>query len=281
MNRFYLNDQTKWIGRIRFSPGEDAARVVTPWAYSDGGDPAGPLAKGREAYLAAFEVVDGLRGKREQVEATARFTALGVQEALADLALTDSLPKLRRAKGSIEKVKSELAERRAKLTLTKPNDEQRKEQEEIRAALRAMTDQQRDAFLKENRSNPVVASAIANAIPVLSGVHSEAHRNIVAEQLVREHGESYGEISDIESALKTSERAVDLARGELREIIGIAPAMFEEIAKVAESNGGELPFRVETQIVDGKARDICKVYDFAAQRWRDAKPEEISTSRAA
>jgi hypothetical protein len=71
---------------------------------------------------------------------------------------------------------------------------------------------------------------------------------------------------------------VTLGRDELREIVGCDRQIFESIAQAAEANNGELPFRVETQVLDGKAVDICKVYDFAAKRWRDAKPEEITAT---
>ena len=64
----------------------------------------------------------------------------------------------------------------------------------------------------------------------------------------------------------------------MREVVGCTPAVFEQIAKVAEANGGELPFRIETQIVDNKVVDFAKVYDFAAKRWRDAEPEEIAAT---
>ena len=84
-------------------------------------------------------MVDGLRGKRGELEASKKFTPLGLQEQLGDAALKESLPALKRARVEIEKLQSEIKEKRSKVTLPKPSDDQRKDHEEIRSAMRAMT----------------------------------------------------------------------------------------------------------------------------------------------
>jgi hypothetical protein len=191
------------------------------------------------------------------------------------------LPALRRARTVVEKVKADIAAKATSLTLPKPSDDERKEQEEIRSAMRVMNPAQRAEFLKANRQTPAVAAAIAGAIPALSGLHPSIDTAIVNEQLERHHGETIGELRDLGEVVATAERIVTAARDELRETIGVDRDIFENIAKAAEANNGELPFRVETQLQNGKPVDVCRVYDFEARRWRDAKPEEIKSSVAA
>ncbi|MBR1233654.1 hypothetical protein [Bradyrhizobium sp. AUGA SZCCT0182] len=278
-NRFYKSRDpaNPWPGRIYIGPAKtDMERDRKRISYFAFDGPEGsPIAKLKSAYVNGLAIVDGLRRKREETEATRRFTPLGVTEALGEVALTDSLPALRRAWTAVEKVKADIAAKASSLTLAKPSDEQRKEQEEIRSAMRAMTPAGRDEFLKQNRQNPVVASAIAGAIPALSGLHHSAHQNIVAEQLEREHGETIAELRDLEEVVRVAEKVTTLARDELRETIGCGREIFEQIAKVAEANNGELPFRVETITINGQDQEICRVYDMNARIWRDASADEI------
>lgn len=285
MNRYYKprDPEKPWPGRLYIGPArtdlERERKRITHFIFD--GPEGSPVAKLKQAYLDGLAVVDGLRGQREQTEATRRFTPLGVTETLGEVALTDSLPALRRARAVVDTVKAEIRSKAESLTLPKPTDEERKEHEEIRAAMRAMSPEQRDMFVKENRRTPAVAAAIAGAIPVLSGLHPTAHGNIVSDELERHHGDTLAELRDLDEVVHVAERLVTVAREELRETIGCDRTIFEQIAQAAEANNGELPFRVETQVIDGKATDICKVYDFQAKRWRDAKPEEIQSARGA
>jgi hypothetical protein len=130
--------------------------------------------------------------------------------------MTGEIPALRRARAAADKVKAEIADRRSRLTLAKPTDEQRKDHEEIRAAMRAMSPEQRDAFLKENRQNPVAVAAIANAVlPALVGLDALVHQNIISEQIEREHGETIAEIADLEEVARVVDHVTGLARDEL------------------------------------------------------------------
>jgi hypothetical protein len=65
----------------------------------------------------------------------------------------------------------------------------------------------------------------------------------------------------------------------LREIIGVDRNTFEQIASVAERNGGRLPFRVEREVIDGNVVEIARVLDLETKSWRRATHEEISASR--
>lgn len=278
MNRFYQTDRSKWTGRGYIGPvASENARDKKRIAHFIFDGPEGsPVARLRAAYIDGLAIVDELLKKRDEVTATRRFTPLGVSEALGEHALTDSIPKLRRARAAVDKIKAELTDRASKLTLTAPNDQQRKEHEEIRSVMRGMSPQQRDAFVRENLMNPSVAAAIAGAIPALSGVSSMMHQTIIAEQLEREHGEALGELRDLDEVVRVAETAVGKAREELRETIGVDRATFEKIAEIGEANGGELPFRIETEIgPDQKPVETAKVFDFAAKRWRNATPDEI------
>jgi hypothetical protein len=274
-NRYYSPDQSRWWGPTHIGAGlHDPEKRISKFIF-DGPD-GSPVAKLRSAYVGAVEAVSALRTKRIETEGSKRFTPLGVSEHVAEHAVTENIPALRRARTVVEKVKGQIAEKRSKLTLAKPTDEQRRDHEEVRAAMRGMSAGQRETFLKQNRQDPVVAAAVAHAsIPALTGLDPLVHQHIVSEQIEREHGETIAELADLEEVVGVVDRVTGLARDELREVIGVSPDVFERIAKVGESGDGELPFRVEKREIDGETREVCRVYDLDAKTWRDASQDEI------
>jgi hypothetical protein len=274
-NRFLTNDQTKWYGPTHISGGQyDPAKRISKFAF-DAPD-GSPVAKLRTAYVGAVDAVSSLRAKRRETEGSKLYTPLGVSERIAEHAMTENIPALRRARAAAERVKTEIADRRSKLTLAKPSDEQRRDHEEIRAAMRAMAPEARAKFIDSNRQNPVVVAAIVHSsIPALAGLDSIQHQNIVNEQLQREHGETLEELADLEEVVGVVDRVTGLAREEMREIIGVSRDVFETVAKVGEAGDGELPFRIEKREIDGETKEICRIFDMAAKTWRDASPDEI------
>jgi hypothetical protein len=48
---------------------------------------------------------------------------------------------------------------------------------------------------------------------------------------------------------------------------------------VAESNGDQLPFRVDREVGDGVTVEIARVLDVENKVWRRATPEEITASQ--
>jgi hypothetical protein len=78
----------------------------------------------------------------------------------------------------------------------------------------------------------------------------------------------------------TLPKAVTLARDELSEIIGVDPGTFEKIAAVAERNNGEMPFRVDREVIDGQVIEIARVLDMETKSWRRATPTEIAASQS-
>jgi len=125
-----------------------------------------------------------------------------------------------------------------------------------------------------------VASAIANAIPALSGVHPDVHRNIAAEQLLRERSPEIEELDSLSEVLNLAADVSGKARNELRHIIGCSPQVFDEIAKVAEANDGRAPMRRELRVVGGEQVEIPRVYDIDQKVWRDATADEIRSFAA-
>lgn len=283
-NRFYQTDRTKWFGRnyigrpAKGKPLGSRDQFVGTWLYTDGGDPNSQAGRLGRAYTMAIEAVDELQGKRDQVEATGKYLPLGISELVGEDAMINAIPKVRRARSIVEGVRKEMEERAKGITLGKPSDETRKDHEEIRAAMRAMNDKQRESFLAENRNDPLIASAIAGAIPALSGVHPEVHKNIKLEQLKREHGDAISELDDLNELLEKASRATAVSRNELRRIVGVEPDIFEKIAEAGERNNGELPYRVEQVVQNGQVIEVSKVYDYSAQRWRNATADEITTT---
>jgi hypothetical protein len=277
-NRYQTDDQSKWFGPTHIGPAPahdptNGGKRITKFIFD--GPAESPIPKLRESYETAIKVVEGLRTKRREAEATGRLTRIGVTENLAQGAMVDQIPKLRRARATVEKVKGEIAERAAALKLPKPSEEQHREHAEIRSAMRSLTPEQRAAFLRQNRQDPVVALAIASAIPALSGVDAVTHQNVADEQTERLFADQLAELRDLEEAASIVERVTNLAREEIREIIDCTPETFEKFAAVGEHRDGELPMLTETRVIDGKQVDVCRVYDMAAKEWRDGTAEEV------
>src|SRR3954453_13761243 len=106
-NRFLSSDQTKWFGPTHISGGQyDPAKRISKFV-SDGPD-GSPVSKLRSAYVGAVNAVSSLRSKLRETEGTKRFTPLGTSEHIAEHAMTNNIPALRRARAALEKVKAEI-----------------------------------------------------------------------------------------------------------------------------------------------------------------------------
>lgn len=279
MNKFATPDKAKWITKLSVRPNSNGAEHRVHFFYFDPElDATGTIAKARDAYLKAFEVVDGLRARRGELEATKQYTPLGLQEQLGDAALKDALPALKRSRVVLDKLQAEMAGRRSKITLAKPDPADtigEMQRGEMRKRLAEMSDEARRKFVLEHRDDPAVVQAIVHAPAVLSGTHDVQYKNIVAEQLHREHGETLEELDALDEVLKTAADTADKARTEMRSIIGCAPEVFDQIAKIAEANGGRAPMRRELRVVGGQGIEIPRVYDIDRKVWRDARADEI------
>lgn len=276
MNKFATDESTKWEKKISVRPnGEEHLHF---FIYDPELDQSGMVAKARDAYLKAFQVVDGLRAKRRELEAAKLYTSLGLSERLGETAMTDALPSLRRARAEIEKLQAGLDERRAKLVLARPNPADtigEMQRAEMRKRLAEMPDEARNIYVALHRDEPALVQAIIHAPPLLSGVGDEQYANLTGEQLCREHGPEIEELEALDEVLKTASDMSDKARAELRSVIGCSSNVFDEIAKVAEANDGRAPMRRELRVVAGQEVEIPRVYDIDRKVWRDASAAEI------
>lgn len=279
-SKFYTTDSAKWRGRFDIVPGKTgdrAKRLVGKWCFDVEADKTGTLAKLETAYSAALDALDRTREAKEQIVATGKYTPLGVTEAVGKHAVEDTLPALRRARATLEKVRNELDDKRANLGLPAPKDEnERRAHEEIRAALRAMPADARAKMVNENRNDPTFAAAIAGGLPVLSGVSPVTHANIKNDVMRAAHAETFDLIDALAEPLEMVDRATELGREAIRETLGLDRAVFAELARVAEANDGELPFRVQREVIGGKLVEIGEVYDGVQKTWRRATADEIA-----
>lgn len=278
-NRFYTSDKTKWVGRSHIGPGmgNNYAKLISHFIFD--GPQVSALGK---AYSDVLNAVDDLRQQRETITATGKYMPLGITEAVAKHASEDNIPKLRRAKAAVEKVKAEIAGRVSMLTPARPDPADaigENQRAELRQRLAGMSAAERSAFLNKHRNDPALVAAVIHASPLLSGIDNLTHRNMVHEQVQREHGEPLAELSDLEEVVRVAERVVSLGRDELREIIGVDRDTFEQIASVSERNDGRLPFKVEREVINGQTVEIARVMDLETKSWRRASPEEIAASR--
>jgi hypothetical protein len=282
VNKFYSQDTSKWVTKSRLRPGVEFSAVpskfVGYFCYDPDADPSGMVAKAKAAYEASFAVVEGLRTKRNDLEASKQYTPLGLQEQIGDAALKEALPALKRSRVEIEKLQAGISERRSKVTLAKPDPADtigEMQRAEMRKRIAEMPGEARIKFVNEHRGDPAVVQAIVHAPAVLSGLADVVHNNIVAEQLQRERGEEIEELDGLAEVLNLAADVTGKARAELQSVIGCTREVFDEIAKVAEANGGRAPMRRELRVVGGQEVEIPRVYDIERKVWRDATADEI------
>ena len=139
--------------------------------------------------------------------------------------------------------------------------------------------EQRQEIVRQNRHDPDFARAIALMPEYLSGVGHETYRNMRNEVLEREHGEAIAELRDLAEPVQVLERLADAAREEIRDVMGVDRKIFEQIASVAERNGGRLPFRVDRERdIHGNDIDVARVLDLNTGDWRRATGTEVEQS---
>jgi hypothetical protein len=280
MNRFYTDDKTKWAGRLTISPGRGEVREgkrIDHFIF-DAPDDHHPVARLKRSYVAALESVDAVAASREATTATGKFLPLGITEVVLKHVAEDSLPKLRRAAAAVEKVKADIAARRASLAPNPLPPEGKEERAEIRARLSRMNDGERFEFINKHRNDETMVGALIESSPLTSGIDPDVQKHLRAEQIERQHGETLSELVDIERIAEFVEGVTKLGREEIREIAGVDRGTFEKVAAVAESNGGKLPFKVENEVVDGQMIEVARVLDLETKTWRRATHEEIAAS---
>jgi hypothetical protein len=185
--------------------------------------------------------VDRIEERTRSSTASGQFTPQGVKDDALKFALSDLVPALHRARTTIKKAKSELAERKSKLRIDVPDKSDVAaafRRMEIRTFLREMKPEDQSKYFAtqaDNLSNDV-AMAILEMPAEFSGVPQSRHDLLTKSALNARHGPEIAELADLEEAIAAVESAVETGRDEVRlEAGALDERNFNELAAPIEA----------------------------------------------
>ncbi|ACE89486.1 hypothetical protein RHECIAT_CH0000493 [Rhizobium etli CIAT 652] len=229
-----INKDSKFPGKDR----SDKGKWIGPWMprWRDSGD-NGPFTTLEKLYAEIQSAPERIRAKRAELEKTGKYTPAGIKDMLKQIALSETVPDIRRAAAQqVSKFRREIDSRRAAFKPFEhdPNDlvgEMRRQ--EVRAWLRTMTPDERTKAVS-HASDPFIVEA-AISVPVeLTGLLPSTRDRLSQLLVEQRYGDEIAGLNELDEAVKTVERAVDGARDDVREIIGMFPHDFDAEFKPIE-----------------------------------------------
>ena len=215
------------------------SRMIKRWRFSP--EPNTLLARLEAAYMSGLDAVDRIEERTLSNKTSGKFTREGARDDVLNHALNSLIPDLHRARQTIKKARSEVAERKSKLKLEGPDPSDVAaafRRMEIRTFLREMKSEERTKYFLGHGDNlPAdVAMAISELPPEYSGVTAPQHERLTQHMLTARHGAEIGAIAEIEEAISAAESTIEIGRDELRlEVGGIDKQKFDELAAPIEA----------------------------------------------
>jgi hypothetical protein len=196
----------------------EGAKFIKQWRFEASENSA--LAGLERAYFAALETVDKVEERTRTTKASGKFTADGVVQDVRGYITSDLVGPLRRARNVVDRAKTDVAERRAKLKLDGPDKTDiagAVRRQEIRQRLRDMKpDDQAMYFAKMgNRVADEIAQAIVEMPPEFSGVPASRHTLLVDRAMTSKFGDEIASLEQMEEAIDIAESTIDASRFEL------------------------------------------------------------------
>jgi hypothetical protein len=164
-----------------------------------------------------------------------------VKDDALKFALSDLVPSLHRARTTIKKARSEVAERKSRLKVEGPDKTDIAaafRRMEIRNFLKAMKgNDQKNYFARYGDNLPAeVTMAILEMPPELSGVPKSRHDLLTERALAARYAPEIAEIAELEEAIAAAESAVETGRDEVRLEVGVHDEReFNEVAAPIEA----------------------------------------------
>lgn len=236
------NAESKFPGKER----SDKGKWIGPWLpqWRDPGD-KGPFTTLRQLYSDIQDASTGLKAKSDALKQTGKYTPAGIADKLKDVARSETIPAIRTAAAEqVRRFRKEVEARRAAM---KPFDHDPKDivsemrRQEVRSWLRTMTPDERTRAVR-GASDPLIKEA-ALSVPVeLTGLLPSTRDDLTRELIEARYGDEIAAINELDEAVKTVERAVDGARDDVRESLGMVEHAFnaefrdveDEIDRLAE-----------------------------------------------
>ncbi|WP_037461307.1 hypothetical protein [Sinorhizobium fredii] len=237
-----INEASKFPGKDR----SDKGKWVGPWMpqWRDRGD-SGPFTTLRKLYSDIQDASEGLKAKRDALKETGKYTQAGIVDQLKEVARAETIPGIRTAAAEqVRKYRLGIESRRAAM---KPFDHDPKDivsemrRQEVRAWLRTMTPDKRTEAVR-GASDPLIKEA-ALSVPVeLTGLLPSTRVDLTRELIEARYGDEIAALNELDAAVQTVERAVDGARSDVREALGMLEHDFnaefrdveDEIDRLAE-----------------------------------------------
>ena len=191
--------------------------------------------------MSGLDAVDRIEARTRSNIASGKFTPEGVKDDALKFAISDLVPSLHKARTTIKKAKAEVADRKSKLRVERPDKSDvagAMRRTEIRNFLRAMKgNDQKNYFARYGDNLPAeVAMAILEMPPELSGVPKTRHDLLTDRALTAQHGPEIAEITEMEEAIAAAESAVETGRDEVRLEVGVHDERkFNEMAAPIEA----------------------------------------------
>ncbi|ANL55081.1 hypothetical protein AMC82_CH03923 [Rhizobium phaseoli] len=237
-----INEGSKFPGKDH----SDKGKWIGPWMpqWRDPGD-KGPFTTLRQLYGDIQDASEALKAKRDALKKTGEFTPAGITGKLKQVVRAETIPTIRTAAAEqVRRFRKEVDSRRAAM---KPFDHDPKDivsemrRQEVRAWLRTLKPDERTKAVR-SASDPLIKEA-ALSVPVeLTGLLPSTRDGLTRELIEARYGDEIAALNELDAAVSTVERAVDGARDDVRESLGMTPHDFnaefrdveDEIDRLAE-----------------------------------------------
>jgi hypothetical protein len=236
------NAGSKFPGKDR----SDKGKWIGPWMpqWRDRGE-SGPFTTLRKLYSDIQGASEGLKAKRDALKQTGKYTDAGIADKLKEVARGETIPAIRTAAAeSVRKYRLEIESRRAAMKAFDhdPKDivsEMRRQ--EVRAWLRTLKPEERTKAVR-SASDPLIKEAALSVPAEVSGLLPSTRDDLTRELIEARYGDEIAALNELDEAVSTVERAVDGARDDVREALGMVQHDFnaefrdveDEIDRLAE-----------------------------------------------
>jgi hypothetical protein len=216
----------EFSGKVRSVKGKWVGPWLPQWHDHQEG---GPFSRLKAIYDEVQSAPDGLYSKRAALKESGRYTDAGISEMLRQTATESTVPAIRKAAAEkLRKYRRDIDTRRANL---KPFDHDPKDivgemrRQEIRQWLRGLPAGERSTAVRR-ASDPAIIEAAISAPIELTGLEKSTRDDMERQLVELRHGDEIVVLDELEAAVETVERAVDGARDDVRETLGMTEPDF-------------------------------------------------------
>jgi hypothetical protein len=190
----------------------------------------------RKAMIDCLTIADGFRAQSERLAKDENLTPQGRRNALAEALKKGFARDLRDARKPLDGIKSQIDQLRArtKSRAANPGDIAGiLERQEIRAIIRAMPLSDRSAMIL-NSTDPRIVEAVLQMPPAMSGLPADLYAAIEKKYTEEKFAPELSKIAELEDLVAHANAAHDVARGDLRQTMGLDAQSFDQVMKPIE-----------------------------------------------